>query len=123
MLMMSMSSRSPPDWGRPNLNDRGPCVKEAAGPLSAADFIPIKAIFNAARSASSAAPHVAEISAEMEVLDPSGRIVGSAVSTRKSDKTLEQGERVTWKDMQSIAAVWAKSLRQHLDYQRGYAAK
>ena len=87
------------------------------------DFVPVKVVFNIARSASGAAPHVAEMSGEMEIVDPSGRAVGAAVSTRKSDKTLAQGERITWKDMQAIAAVWAKNLRQQLDYQRGYAAR
>ena len=34
------------------------------------------------------------MSAEMEVLDPRGKVVGAALSTRKADKTLAQGERV-----------------------------
>lgn len=91
--------------------------------LGATDFIPIKAIFNVARDASGKAPQVAELSAEAEVLDPAGRLVAQAVSTRKADKTLSQGEKITWKDLQSIVAVWGKSLRQNLDMLRGYAAK
>lgn len=91
--------------------------------LGATDFIPIKAVFNIARNVAGDAPRVAEMSAEMEVLDPRGKVVGAALSTRKADKTLAQGERVSWKDMQAIAAVWAKNLRQHLDYQRNYAVK
>ena len=91
--------------------------------LGATDFIPIKAIFNVARDASGSAPQVAEISVEAEVLDPAGRVVAQAVSTRKADKTLPQGEKITWKDLQTIVAVWAKSFRQNLDMLRGYAAK
>lgn len=91
--------------------------------LGVTDFIPIKAIFNVARDASGKAPQVAELSAEAEVLDPAGRVVAQAVSTRKADKTLSQGEKITWKDLQSIVAVWGKSLRQNLDMLRGYAAK
>lgn len=87
------------------------------------DFIPIKAVFNVARSAAGAAPQVAEMSAEMELLDPSGKVVGAAVSSRKSDKTVAQGERITWKELDPIAGAWAKNLRTHLDYARGYAAK
>lgn len=91
--------------------------------LGATDFIPIKAIFNVARSAAGEAPKVAEISAEIEVLDPNGRVIGAAVSTRKGDKNLPQGEKITWNDLQSIVNVWAKNMRQHLDQARGYAAK
>lgn len=91
--------------------------------LGATDFIPIKAVFNVARDASGYAPQVAELSAEVEVLDPAGRVVGQAVSTRKADKTLPQGEKITWKDLQAIVAVWGKSFRQNLDMLRGYAAK
>jgi hypothetical protein len=91
--------------------------------LGATDFIPIKALFNVARSAAGEAPQVAEISAEIEVLDPSGKVIGAAVSTRKGDKTVAQGEKITWKDLQAIVDVWAKSMRQHLDQARGYAAK
>ena len=97
---------------------------EAAKPdLKATDFIPIKAVINVARSASGNAPQVAEMSGEAEIIDPAGRVVGAAVSTRKANSSLAQGERVTWKDMQLIAAEWAKGIRQHLDYSRGYAAK
>lgn len=91
--------------------------------LGVTDFIPIKAIFNVARDASGNAPQVAELSAEAEVLDPADRLVAQAVSTRKADKTLSQGEKITWKDLQSIVAVWGKSLRQNLDMLRGYAGK
>lgn len=91
--------------------------------LGVTDFIPIKAVFNVARSAAGEAPKVAEISAEIEVLDPNGRVIGAAVSTRKGDKNLPQGEKITWNDLQSIVNVWAKNMRQHLDQARGYAAK
>ena len=98
-------------------------VQPASPALGVTDFIPIKAVFNVARDAAGAAPHVAEMSAELEVLDPNGRVVASAVTTRKSDKNLSQGERITWADMQAIAASWAKGLRQNLDRLRGYAGQ
>ncbi len=88
--------------------------------LGITDFIPIKAVFNVARDAAGAAPHVAEMSAEAEVLDANGRVVGAAVSTRKASKTLPQGEKITWADLQVIAATWAKGLRQQVDFARGY---
>jgi hypothetical protein len=91
--------------------------------LGVTDFIPIKAIFNVARSAAGEAPKVAEISAELEVLAPDGRVVGAAISTRKGDKNLPQGEKITWKDLQAIVDVWAKNMRQHLDQSRGYPGK
>lgn len=91
--------------------------------MGVTDFIPIKALFNVARSAAGEAPKVVEISAELEVLDPNGRVVGAAVATRKGDKTLVQGEKITWKDLQAIVDVWGKNMRQHLDQARGYAAK
>jgi hypothetical protein len=91
--------------------------------LTATDFIPIKAIFNVARSAAGEAPQVAEISAEIEVLDPNGKVIGAAVSTRKGDKKVAQGEKITWKELQAIVDVWAKNMRQHLDQARGFPAK
>lgn len=91
--------------------------------LTATDFIPIKAVFNVARDAAGNAPQVAELTAEAEVLDPTGRVVAEAVSTRKSDKTLPQGENITWKDLQGITASWSKGFRQQLDKLRGYSAK
>lgn len=89
--------------------------------LGVTDFIPIKAVFNVARDAAGAAPHVAEMSAEAEVLDANGQVVGAVVSTRKAGKTLPQGEKITWADLQAIAATWAKGLRQQVDFARGYA--
>ncbi len=89
--------------------------------LTATDFLPIKAVFNVARDAAGGAPQVAEMSAEAEVLDANGRVVGAAVSTRKAGKTLPQGEKIKWADLQTIAATWAKGLRQQIDFSRGYA--
>lgn len=98
-------------------------VQPTSPALGVTDFVPIKALFNVARDASGNAPRVAEMSAEAEVLDPSGRVVGAAVSTRKADKSLPQGERITWADLQVIAAAWARSMRQNLDMARGYAGQ
>ena len=98
-------------------------VQSVKPDLGVTDFIPIKAVFNVARDAAGGAPHVAEMSAEAEVLDANGRVVGAAVSNRKASKTLPQGEKISWADLQVIAATWAKGLRQQVDYARGYAVK
>lgn len=91
--------------------------------LGVTDFIPIKAVFNVARGAAGAAPRVAEMSAEAEILDANGQVVGAAVSTRQASRSLPQGEKITWADLQVIAAAWASGLRQQVDYARGYAVK
>lgn len=90
-------------------------------PVQPTDFIPIKALFNVARSAAGAAPAVAEMTAEMEVLDANGMRVAAATATRKGDKTLTQGEQVTWTELQSIVDYWARGFRQRLDELRGAA--
>jgi hypothetical protein len=43
------------------------------------------------------------------------------LATRKADKTLAQGERITWTDLQGIVAAWAKNFRAQLDQARAYA--
>lgn len=91
--------------------------------LTATDFIPIKAVFDVARDAAGEAPRVAELTAEVEVLDPSGRMVAEAVATRKSDMTLPQGADISWKDLKGIAATWARGFRQQLDELRAYSVK
>jgi len=91
--------------------------------LTATDFIPIKAVFNVARDAAGNAPRVAELTAEVEVLDPAGRMVAEAVATRKSDMTLPQGEDIRWKELKGIAATWARSFRQQLDELRAYSVR
>ena len=96
-------------------------VQAVKPPLGASDLIPIKAVFNVARSAAGDAPMVAEISAEMEMLDSNGRVIGAAVASRKGDKALPQGASITWQDLQASANFWAKNLRNYLDYARGYA--
>ena len=88
-------------------------------PKGVIDFLPIKAICNVGREAVGVGPRVADMSAEMEVLDPSGKRVAAATATRKGDQRLEQGEKVTWKDLKSINDYWAKGFRQRLDELRG----
>ena len=97
-------------------------IQPVPTPLGVTDFIPIKAVFNAGRAAAGAAPRVAEISAEIEVLDGQGRPVAAAVATRKSDATLPQNDRVTWNDLSPIVNSWAKQFRQGLDEMRGMPA-
>lgn len=97
-------------------------VQPTAPERGVTDYIPIKALFNVARKAAGAAPQVAEMSAELEVLSPTGAVVGAATATRKGEKHLSQGEQITWNDMQSISDYWAKNFRQRLDELRGMSS-
>jgi hypothetical protein len=83
--------------------------------LSPVDFLPIKAVFNAGRAAAGKSPLVAEMTAEMEVLDQNNTRLAAAVANRKGDKTLQQGENITWAHLQAISDYWAKNFRQRLD--------
>jgi hypothetical protein len=94
-------------------------IQSVNTPYGVTDFLPIKAVYNAGRAAAGAAPKLAEMSAELEVLDANGRQVLAAVATRKSDSTLSQAERITWNDLSPIVDVWARQFRQGLDNLRG----
>jgi hypothetical protein len=91
-------------------------AKPSAGVI---DYLPIKAVFNIGREAAGAGPRVAEMSAEMEILDPSGKRVAAATATRKGDQRLTQGNQVTWNDMKSINDYWETGFRQRPDELRG----
>lgn len=97
-------------------------IQPAPTPLAPTDFIPIKAVFNAGRAAAGQSPRVAEITAELEVLDGQGRQVAAVVANRKSDATLPQADRITWNDLSPIVTAWAKQFRQGLDELRGVAS-
>jgi hypothetical protein len=98
-------------------------VQPAPTDTTAADFLPIKAIFNVARSAGGGSPRVAEMTGEIEVLDAQGKRIVAATATRKGDATLAQGAQVTWKEMDPIVQYWAKGFRQRIDEVRGVATK
>ncbi len=98
-------------------------VQAAKPPLNPTDFIPIKALFNIGRAAAGASPQVAEMTAEIELLDEKGARVAAAVATRKGDKTLAQHDQITWKDLQPITDYWATSFKQRLDELRGVKPK
>jgi hypothetical protein len=98
-------------------------VQPAKPAKGVTDFIPIKAVFNVGREAVGDAPRVAEMTGEMEVLDPNGKRVAAATATRKGDKKLPQGEQVSWNELQSISDYWAKGFRQRLDELRGVSAQ
>ncbi|RZA36371.1 MAG: DUF3313 domain-containing protein [Lysobacteraceae bacterium] len=87
--------------------------------LGVTDFIPIKALYNAGRAVAGNSPRVAEMSAEVEVLDPANRRAMAATATRRGDRTLPQGEQLTWASMQSISDYWARGFRARLDELRG----
>jgi hypothetical protein len=94
-------------------------VQPVSPGMNPTDLLPIKAVFNAGRAAAGKSPRVAEMTAEMEVLDNNNKPIAAAVATRKGDKTLPQGESITWKQLEPIAAYWAKSFRERLDEVRG----
>jgi hypothetical protein len=83
--------------------------------LTPVDFLPVKAVFNAGRAAAGKSPNVAELTAEMEVLDSDKNRLAAVVANRKGDKTLQQGEQITWAHLQAISDYWAKTFRQRLD--------
>jgi hypothetical protein len=83
--------------------------------MTPVDFLPIKAVFNAGRAAAGKSPNVAELTAEMEVLDSDKNRLAAVVANRKGDKTLQQGEQITWAHLQAISDYWAKTFRQRLD--------
>lgn len=97
-------------------------VQPAPTPMNPTDILPIKMVFNAGRAAAGKSPRVAEMTAEMEVLDAANKPIAAAVATRKGDKTLQQGETITWKHLEAITAYWAKSFRERLDEVRSGAA-
>jgi hypothetical protein len=96
-------------------------VQPAPTPLNPTDILPIKMVFNIGRAAAGKSPRVAEMTAEMEVLDGANKPIAAAVLTRKGDKTLHQGEAITWKHLEAITAYWAKSFRERLDELRSGA--
>jgi hypothetical protein len=86
--------------------------------IKATDLIPIKALYNIGRSAAGNTPLVAEMTAEMEVLSPDGNRLVGAVASRRGEKTLKQGEEITWDELQAITDYWAKGFRSRLDQLR-----
>jgi len=98
-------------------------VSPVKPPLTPVDILPIKALFNVARSASGHEPRVVEISAEFEIADPDNQVVLAGVATRKGDKTLDQGAQITPEQMAAISDYWAKGVRLRLDQLRGVAPR
>lgn len=94
-------------------------IQPVSPPLGVTDFIPIKAIFNAGRAAAGDAPKVAELSAEIEVLDGKGRQAAAVVATRKAEKNLSQKDTITWNDLTPIVDAWSRNFRAALDEARG----
>jgi hypothetical protein len=86
--------------------------------MGVADVVPLKALFNLGRKATGTAPQVIEMTAEMEVFDANGQSLVQAVATRKGEKTLKQGDQITWEEMQAITDYWAKGFRQRMDQLR-----
>jgi hypothetical protein len=51
----------------------------------------------------------------MEVLDQNKTRLAAAVANRKGDKTLQQGESITWDHLQAISDYWAQNFKKRLD--------
>lgn len=97
-------------------------VQPTSPSVNATDFIPIKALFNFARSASGNAAQVVEMTAEVEVLDADNKRVAEAVLTRAGNVNLAQGAEITWAQLKAITDYWGKSFRQRLDELRGVSS-
>jgi hypothetical protein len=97
-------------------------LQAAKPPMGAIDFLPLKAAFNVTREAAGGGPRVAEMKAEIEVLDPNGKRVVAATVSRKGDEKLPQGDTITWESLQPITDYWAKNFRSRLDQLRGVGA-
>lgn len=87
------------------------------------DYLPIKAVYNVGREAAVGGPRVAEMQAEVEVLDPVGKRVIAATATRRGDQELPQGEQITWESLPPITDYWARNVRARLDQLRGAAPR
>jgi hypothetical protein len=85
------------------------------------DALPIVFLFRAASGASSAKNVV--LTGEMEVLDPDNKVVAAALATGTGEKTVEEKQKITWKELASITDTWSKGLRRWLDQARGIAPK
>lgn len=96
-------------------------IQPAKPEAGAIDYLPFKAVYNVGREAAGAGPRVAEMQAEIEVLDPSGKRLVAATTTRKGDQDLPQGDRITWEALPPITDYWASNFRTRLDQLRGVA--
>jgi hypothetical protein len=85
------------------------------------DVLPIVFLFRAASGAMESKNVV--LTGEMEMLSPDNKVVGEAVATGTGDKAIEEKQKITWKELQSITDTWAKGLRTRLDNARGVAPK
>ncbi|TFW31189.1 DUF3313 domain-containing protein [Massilia horti] len=94
-------------------------LEAATPPKHAIDVLPVKALVNRGREAVGTAPHVAEMSGEVEVLAPDGKRVIAGTASRKGDQRLPQGDQITWESLASITDYWARNVRKRLDQLRG----
>jgi hypothetical protein len=85
------------------------------------DVLPIVFLFRAASGAMESKNVV--LTGEMEMLSPDNKIVGAAVATGTGDKAIEEKQKITWKELQTITDSWGKGLRKRLDDARGLAPK
>ena len=45
------------------------------------------------------------LTGEMQVLDPDNKVVAAALATGRSDKAIEEKQKITWKELQSITDI------------------
>lgn len=94
-------------------------LQPVATPIAVYDLLPIKAVFNAGRAAAGASPRLAEVSTEIEVLDPQGRPVGALVATRESEETMAHNDNITWEDVSRIVDSLSKMFWVGMEQLRG----
>ena len=85
------------------------------------DALPVVFLFRAASGAAEARNVV--LTGEMEVLAPDNKVVAAAEAIGTGDKTVEEKQTITWKELQSITDTWSKGLKKRLDDARGVAPK
>ena len=84
------------------------------------DFLPIIFIVKTASGANSKLDVV--LTGEMEVMSPENKVVAAAEAFGTGEKTVEEKQTITWKELQTITDNWGKGLRRRLDEARGIAA-
>jgi hypothetical protein len=79
------------------------------------DLVPIKALFNVARSATGNAPQVARVSAEIECEDSvSKKLLVEALISGVGDSKFAEGQPIAWTDVEPLLASWAHDFKARL---------
>jgi hypothetical protein len=83
--------------------------------LTPLDFVPIKAAFNLARSATGTSSKVARVSAEIECEDSvSKKLLVEALISGVGDSKFAEGQPIAWTDVEPLLASWAHDFKARL---------